>query len=109
MAKRITNSAFLSAWGDKVEVERKNRIKLSVAAYAYEYLNDSIMSDHDFDQLCLSINPAIETGHKKLDKFFREVFQPHTGQWVHKHPDKDKLAYLYKMYYKSAKDVQSAI
>jgi hypothetical protein len=86
-------------WGSPIEIERRNRIKVSVAAYAYEYLNDSIMSDGDFDALCLAINPKIQTGNKKMDKFFAEVFESHTGQWVHKHPEKNKLAFLYKTYY----------
>jgi hypothetical protein len=87
------------AWGSDVEIERRNRIKLSVAAYAYEYLNESFMSDGDFDDLCKLIRPAMTTGNKKLDKFFATSFDAHTGQWVHKHPEKNKLAFLYKTYY----------
>ena len=30
-----------------INQEIRNRIRLSVAAYAYEYENDSIMDDHD--------------------------------------------------------------
>ena len=86
-------------WGSDVEIERRNRIKVSVAAYAYEFLNQSFMTDHEFDDLCKQINPAIATGNKKLDKFFQTTFAAHTGQWIHKHPEKKKLAFLYKTYY----------
>ena len=34
-----------------VNQEIRNRIRLSVAAYAYEYKDDPIMSDDDFDKL----------------------------------------------------------
>ena len=41
--------------------EIRNRIKLSVAAYAYEYHDDSIMSDAEFDKLALQINKKTKT------------------------------------------------
>jgi hypothetical protein len=84
-------------WGSEVEIERKKRIKAAVAAYAYEHRNESIMSDSDFDDLCYSIDPTIMTGDEVLDKFFKEVFQPHTGQWIWKYP-KSKLNKLYQLY-----------
>ena len=76
------------------------RIRLSVAAYAYEICNDSIMSDSEFDQQCLLIDPSIETGNAKLDKFFKEEFDPSTGQWIHKHPELNGIVRIYKNYYK---------
>ena len=48
--------------------EIRNRIILSVAAYAYEFKGDSIMSDHEFDELSLKINPKEKTGNDLLDK-----------------------------------------
>jgi hypothetical protein len=36
-------------WGNPVEREVWRRIRLSVAAYAYEYLDEPIMSDAEFD------------------------------------------------------------
>ena len=84
-----------------INQEIRNRIKLSVAAYAYEFLNDSIMSDHDFDQLSLQINPQQETGNKKMDDFFKKHFKPDTGMWIRAHPEIDKLNYLYKKFYKT--------
>ena len=85
-----------------INQEIRNRIKLSVAAYAYEFLNDSIMSDHDFDQLSLQINPQEETGNKKMDNFFKKHFKPDTGMWIRVHPEIKKLEYLYEKYYKGA-------
>jgi len=84
-----------------INQEIRNRIKLSVAAYAYEFLNDSIMSDHDFDQLSLQINPQQETGNKKMDDFFKKHFKPDTGMWIRAHPEIGKLNYLYKNFYKT--------
>ena len=84
-----------------INQEIRNRIRLSVAAYAYEFLNDSIMSDHDFDQLSLQINPQQETGNKKMDDFFKKHFKPDTGMWVRAHPEIGKLNYLYKNFYKT--------
>ena len=45
----------------EINQEIKNRIKLSIAAYAYEYKSDPIMSDDEFDQLALKINPEEKT------------------------------------------------
>lgn len=76
--------------------ERQNRIRLCIAAYAYELTNNSIMSDAEYDQLAYSINPEIETGNEILDKFFKEEFNPYTSMWIYKHPELDKIALLYE-------------
>jgi hypothetical protein len=88
-------------WGSKKEQQTRLRVRLSVAAYAYEMESDSIMSDHDFDAKCKEIQPKIKTGNKKLDKFFSEEFNPSTGQWIHKHPELDKIKQIYLKYYKN--------
>ena len=54
-----------------INQEIRNRIKLSVAAYAYEFVGDSIMSDHEYDELSRKINPNEETGNDMMDKFFQ--------------------------------------
>ena len=82
--------------------EIRNRIIQSVAAYAYEFKGDSIMSDHEFDELSLKINPEEETGNALMDKFFKNHFEPHTGMWIRAHPEINKLDYLYKTYYKKS-------
>lgn len=82
--------------------EIKNRIKLSVAAYAYEFLGESIMTDHQYDELSLKINPNEKTGNEKMDNFFKTQFEPCTGMWIRNHPEIKRLDYLYKKYYKSA-------
>jgi len=80
--------------------EIKNRIKISVAAFAYEYLNSPIMSDADFDSLSQQIDVKKQTGNKTLDTFFEKHFTVDSGMWIHKHPEKTKLKYLYEEYYK---------
>ena len=84
-----------------INQEIRNRIRLSVAAYAYEFLGDSLMSDHEYDQLSLQINPQEEPGNSKMDEFFKKHFQPDTGMWIRIHPEVDKLNDLYKKYYKT--------
>ena len=90
-----------NSWGSPIEIERRRRIKASIAAYAYEFLADSIISDHEFDQLCLEIDTQINTGNRKLDAFFKKEFNSATGYWVHQHPEKEKLKDLYERYYKN--------
>lgn len=82
------------------EIEVWRRIKLSVAAYAYEYLDESIMSDSEFDMMCRQVNLKVDTGNKVCDKFFKKHFDPSTGQWIRKHPEIKKIASLYERYYK---------
>ena len=77
------------------EIETWRRIHLSVAAYAYEYLNDSIMSDEEYDRMSRQIDVSIDTDNEQMDKFFRTEFEPDTGMWIHKHPDKEGLKRIY--------------
>jgi hypothetical protein len=81
------------------EIEVWRRIRLSIAAYAYEFCDNSIMSDAQFDEMCGLINPLIKTGNKVMDKFFKEKFNPSTGQWIHQHPELNKIKHLYETYY----------
>ena len=85
-----------------INQEIRNRIKLSIAAYAYEFLGESIMTDHEYDELSLKINPNEKTGNDMMDEFFKTQFQPDTGMWIRWHPEIKKLEYLYKKYYKSS-------
>jgi hypothetical protein len=79
----------------EVEIERRDRIRLSLFAYAYEYEDDSLTSDAEYDILSYKINKNVETGNKLLDRFFKREFEPHTGQWIHKHPELSKLKAMY--------------
>jgi len=78
-------------YSDTINTETKNRIKLAVAAYAYEVLNLPIMTDSDFDALAKKIDLSINTRRPDLDKWFRENFSPSTGMWVLNHPDRRRL------------------
>ena len=82
-----------------INQEIKNRIKISVAAYAYEYLDAPIMSDGDFDALSQLIDTKKKTGNEMLDKFFEKHFVADSGMWIHKHPEKKKLKYIYEEFY----------
>ena len=86
-----------------VETERRNRIRLSVAAYAYEYKSDSIMSDGEYDELSKKIDVSIDTENEVLDKFFREKFSPETGMWIREHPDISGLVLIYEKFWKNRK------
>jgi predicted small secreted protein len=87
-------------WGSAEEQEIRLRIKLCVAAYAYEIDNNSIMSDSEFDGKCRQVNLNIKTGNRKLDNWFKKHFDPSTGQWIHTHPEKYKIKYVYETWYK---------
>jgi hypothetical protein len=83
----------------EVNPEIRNRIRLAVAAYAYEYEATSIMSDHEFDAMSREINIEVDTGNTKLDTFFKKHFEPATGLWVRQHPDKQGLRTVYERYH----------
>jgi len=80
-------------------LERRNRIRLSLAAYAYEYLDNPIMSDAEFDDLCKKIKPEVSTGNGVMDKFFKKEFAAYTGSWIRSHPDIGGLNALYQRLY----------
>jgi hypothetical protein len=86
----------MTDWGSEVEVERRNRIRLTLAAYAYEFDDNPIMSDAEFDDISRKINPNIATGHKQHDKFFREKFEPDTGMWIRQHPFLRRVDRVYR-------------
>ena len=81
----------MSAWGLTEERERWARIRVAAAAYAYEIEADPIMSDADYDALAASIDPQVTTGHPVFDEFFMVEFEPYTGAWVRRHPDRRGL------------------
>lgn len=83
------------------EIVRRNRIRLSIAAYAYEYHYPPVMSDSDYDALSLVVHQTINiaTGNHRLDRFFQRHFNPDTSLWIHKHPNPSALANTYARYY----------
>lgn len=84
----------LFRWGTPVEVERRRRIRLSLWAYAYEIAGAQLVDDARFDAEAYRSDPDIETG--RLDDWWRACFAPHTGQWIHSHPELPALAQLHK-------------
>lgn len=93
------NPLFLNS-RTPVEREVRRRIKLAVWAYAYEVAGDALVSDEEFDRECMMVNVDINTGKPELDKWWRENFQAHTSQWIHKHPDLPAVQELYETQYK---------
>ncbi len=79
------------------------RIKLSVAAYAYEFDATSILTDAEFDAMCLEVDKDADTGNAVMDRFFKTEFDASTGQWIHKHPDLTAIKRLYEKFYKRRK------
>lgn len=75
----------LFRWGTRIERERRIRVRLCVAAYAYEIADAPILSDATYDDLARQSDPTVHTGH--LDDWWRVMFSPHTGLWIHSHPD----------------------
>jgi len=53
------------------------------------------MTDSEYDSLSLKVDTSIKTGNKKLDKFFKDNFDPSTGQWIHTHPELERIEQLY--------------
>lgn len=88
------------SWGSSLEKEIKLRIKLCVAAYAYEIENTSIVCDAEFDNMCAEVNLKNTTGNRKIDRWFKQNFDPSTGQWIHSHPELNRIKQLYEKYYK---------
>jgi hypothetical protein len=88
---RISAELFPKEWGTPLEQERRRRIQVAIWAWAYEVHDVSLVSDHVFDMTCRLIDPTISTKNRKLDNFFKKHFGPDTGQWVHKHPERQKL------------------
>lgn len=84
--------------------ETRNRIRVAVAAYAYEVENASVMSDAEFDALCNEIDPTLATARAAEDEFFLIHFEPHTGSWIHKHPDLPGIRRLYRDFYKDRQE-----
>lgn len=82
--------------------EIRRRIRVAVAAYAYEIAHDPIMSDAEFDSLAREIDPDEPTGNRKLDHFFMVHFDPSTGMWVHDHPEIGKLKHIYETIHRPA-------
>jgi hypothetical protein len=72
---------------------------LSVWAYAYEFEDKLLVSDHVFDAEARLVDSSIKTGHDILDDFFITKFHPDTGMWIHSHPELDKVIALYGRLY----------
>lgn len=77
------------------------RIRLLVAAYAYEFENSPIMDDAAFDDLCKQVDLDIATSRPDMDAWFRLNFTTYTGSWVNSLPKRelDRAANIYYRYH----------
>ena len=80
------------------EIERRNRIKWAVAAYAYEVADNPVMSDDQFDALSLKIRPKVLTGNILCDSFFLSHFDASTAITITRHPEITGIAHIYRVF-----------
>lgn len=80
------------------EIETRRRIKLSMWAYAYEFLNSPVVSDADFDAECEKIDLSVATARPDMDAWWCKEFQTCTGAWIHNHPELSRIAMLHARY-----------
>lgn len=80
--------------------EIRNRILISVYAYAYEFLNESLIDDYEYDKLAQEINVNVSTNNIILDKFFNDCYVSYSGSWILKHPEIEKIREIYNKYFK---------
>lgn len=78
-----------------MEIEKRHRINVALWAYAYEVMDDPLVSDEKYDEVCREINPSISTGNVIMDEFFRNEFDSSTGMWIYKHPNIEGLRQIY--------------
>ena len=76
---------------------RRDRIRVAVAAWAYEKQFRPTMTDAAYDELSERVHSQrnVATGNHRLDRFFQRSFDPDTGLWVHRHPDIAGLERIY--------------
>jgi hypothetical protein len=73
------------------EVERRKRIRVVMAAAAYELCDQTIMTDAEFDKLAREIDVTVGTGNEVLDQWFKTEFNSSTGSWVYSFPELDGI------------------
>lgn len=88
-----------SLYTPEIDAETRLRIKVALYAYSYEFQSVSLVSDGEFDALCYKVNLNQKTRRPDLDEWFRNNFEPHTGQWIHKHPELEKIKSIYERFH----------
>ena len=78
--------------------ETRNRIRVSVAAYAYEFA-EPIMSDVEYDTLARSVDLSKSTSRPDLDGWFCNNFSADTGMWIRNHPELQRIKAVYDTNY----------
>ena len=80
--------------------EIRNRILISVYAYAYEFRNESLIDDYEYDKLAQEIDVNVSTNNMMLDKFFNDCYVSYSGSWILNHPEIEKIVEIYNKYFK---------
>ena len=94
---------FITYEPTQIETIIRDRIRISISAWAYEQGDVLVMTDFEFDTLANKVDStrSIPTGRDIEDKFFLEWFDRSTGMWIHKHPDLVGIQSLYIRYWSS--------
>ena len=61
---------------DKAHEQRRLRLKVLAAAYAYEIMHESYMTDAEFDATCKRIDVSVDVD--SYDQWWRDNFDPST-------------------------------
>lgn len=80
---------------DNQVLQKRKRINVALWSYAYEVMDDPLVSDSVYDSACKEIDASIPTDNIEMDGFFRGEFNPSTGMWIYKHPNIDGLRQIY--------------
>lgn len=83
----------------KVCDETRRRIRLTLAAYAYEFGETLTMTDEEFDRTALEVDLTRKTGNKRMDEWWQRNFAAHTGLWVRNHPELERAKDTYRRLY----------
>lgn len=81
-----------------IEQIRRDRIRISMFAYAYDILGEPLVSDSDYDSLAKTLDNTTSTDNEIMDTFFKEEYVNHSGMWIHKHPQLERIRQLVLRY-----------
>ncbi len=78
------------------EREKQRRELLTLWAYAYEIMSDSLVPDEVYDREAKKSEKYLPTDNPVLDEWWFNNFDHNTGMWIHNHPALEKIAERYK-------------
>lgn len=92
-------------YSKKINEQTRTRIRLMVAALAYEKYSNPIISDAEFDRLAGEVDLSVKTRRADMDRFFVKYFNPHTGMWINSLNKRDlkRVDDIYHRYFSETK------